>query len=135
MRGVGGVLAPPGGQRTPEESEGGASDQLRTAMEEMEVGGDDMENGKLAKQEDAEEEGGRLGGRGGGVLELEATGILTQDVELGGTTLVDAHNSFNELIRIVMLWTALHHCLEGARFTFNCYRHWALLFLHQHGDA
>ena len=38
--GVGEVAAPPGGCRTPEEGEGGARDEIRTAMEGVEVGGD-----------------------------------------------------------------------------------------------
>ena len=43
------------------------------------------------------------GNRGVGVLALEATGLLTQDVDPCGTSLVDAHNSFNEMIRLKML--------------------------------
>ena len=34
--------------------------------------------------------------------------FLTQDTEQSGTTLVDARNGFNELIRLAVLWT-LHH--------------------------
>ncbi len=40
-------------------------------------------------------------------------------------TLVDARNGFNELSRYAMLWTARHHWPKGARFAFNCYRHYA----------
>ena len=33
-----------------------------------------------------------------------------------------------------MLWTVQHHCPAGARFAFNCYRHWAQLLLRQPGE-
>ena len=33
-----------------------------------------------------------------------------------------------------MLWTVRHHWPAGARFAFNCYRHWAQLILHQPGE-
>ena len=39
------VTVPPGGRLTQEEVEGGASNELRTAMEVMEVGGDNMDKG------------------------------------------------------------------------------------------
>ena len=55
----------------------------------------------------------------GNLLKLEATGILIQDADPGGTTLVYACNGFNELIRIAMLWTIWNCWLSGARFTFN----------------
>jgi hypothetical protein len=42
-----------------------------------------------------------------------------------GLTLIDARNGFNELSRYPMLWTARHHWPKGARFAFNCYRHYA----------
>jgi hypothetical protein len=41
-----------------------------------------------------------------------------------GLTLVDARNGFNELSRYAMLWTARHRWPKGARFAFNCYRHY-----------
>ena len=66
---------------------------------------------------------------------MEATGLLNQDAEPGGTTLVDALNVFNELSRLAMLWTVCHCWTAEARFTFNCYRHWAQLLLRQPGDA
>ena len=59
---------------------------------------------------------------GGGLLALEFTGILDQDVELGGTTPVDDRNGFNDLSRLGMLWKVRHRWPEGARFAFNCYR-------------
>jgi hypothetical protein len=44
-----------------------------------------------------------------------------------GFLLVDAANAFNEGNRIVMFWTLRHEWPSGARFAFNCYRHWAIL--------
>ena len=125
------MSAPQGGRRTPEEGEGGAIDNLRTAMEGMNVGRYEMEEGGVVEveQDDMEVEGG------GGVLALEATGLLTQDAELCGTTLVDACHSFNDMIRLVMLCTLRHHWPPGAKFLFNCYRHWAQLVLRQPGDT
>ena len=38
MGGVGEVTAPPGGRQATDEGKGGASDELRTTIEEMEVG-------------------------------------------------------------------------------------------------
>ena len=75
----------------------------------MEVEGD--------RGSEGEEEGG------GTQRALEALEFLTQDAEPSGTTLVDAHNGFNELIRLVMLWTVRHRWPAGARFAFNCYKH------------
>ena len=72
---------------------------------------------------------------GGGLLELEATGILTKNVEQGGTTLVDSRNGFSNLVRLEMLWIVNNRWPEGARFAFNCYRHLAHLLLLQMGDA
>ena len=57
--------------------------------------------------------------------------FLTQDAEPRGTTLVDAHNGFNDLIPLVMLWTVRHLWPVGARFAFNFYRRWAQLLLRQ----
>eukprot|EP00957_Ditylum_brightwellii_P027485 2077883-Ditylum_brightwellii.AAC.1 len=53
---------------------------------------------------------------------------------LGGTTLVDARNGFNELSCYAMLWTVRHLWLAGARFVFNCYWHWALLIICRPGS-
>jgi hypothetical protein len=39
-------------------------------------------------------------------------------------TLADARNGFNELSHYAMLWTARHCWPKGARFAFNCYRHY-----------
>ena len=70
----------------------------------------------------------------GTLCALGALELLTQDAEPSRTTLVDAHNGFNELIRLEMLWTVRHCCPAGARFTFNCYRHWAQLLLSHTGE-
>ena len=68
------------------------------------------------------------------LISLEATRLLTREVEPSGTMLVDARNGFNELIRLEVLLT-VHNCwLEGTRFAFNCCKHWAQLLIHQPGD-
>ena len=71
----------------------------------------------------------RRKGGGGGILELESTGLLTQYADPGVTTLVDSHNGFNDLIHPEILWTVHHRWLSGERFTFNCCRRWAQLLL------
>ena len=80
--------------------------------------------------------GGSEGEEGGGGTQrpLEALEFLTQDAEPSGTTLVDARNGFNELSRLVMLWTVRHRWPAGARFAFNCYKNWAQLLLRQPGE-
>jgi hypothetical protein len=57
----------------------------------------------------------------------EAEGDPRGETEYGpeGLTLVDARNGFNELSRYAMLWIARHRWPKGARFAFNCYRHYA----------
>ena len=57
--------------------------------------------------------------------------FLTQDAETSRTTLVDARNGFNKLIRLAILWTVRHRWPVGARFAFNFYRHWKQLLLYQ----
>ena len=34
-----------------------------------------------------------------------------------------------------MLWTVQHRWPAGARFAFNCYRHWAQILLHHRGGG
>ncbi|KAI2493136.1 hypothetical protein MHU86_21397 [Fragilaria crotonensis] len=58
-----------------------------------------------------------------GISSAEATAVL----------LVDATNGFNELGRKAMLWTVRHRWANGARFSFNCYRHSAQLLLRRRG--
>ena len=84
---------------------------------------------------DVEDEGvGKGEKEGAGSLQaLGALEFLTQDAELSETTLVDARNGFKELSWLAMLWTVRHRWPVGARFSFNCYRHWAQLLLHQPG--
>ena len=77
---------------------------------------------------------GKEGG-GGTLRALEAFEFLTQEAEPSGTTLVDAHNGFNELSRLAMLLTVRHRWPAGARFAFNCYKNWAQLLLHQPGES
>ena len=45
------------------------------------------------------------------MMVLEATGILNQDAKTFGTMLLDAHNVFNELIRLEMILTVRHRWL------------------------
>ena len=76
-------------------------------------------------------------GEEGGVRnkgELGALELLTQDAKPSGTTLVDAHNGFNELSRLAILWTVRHRWPAEARLEFNCYRHEAQLLLHEPGE-
>ena len=42
------------------------------------------------------------------MIKMEATGLLTQYADPGGTKTVDACNGFNDLVRLVMLWTMRH---------------------------
>ena len=44
-----------------------------------------------------------------------------------GITLIDFINGFNKLSRLAMIWTVMYLWPPGARFSFNCYRHEALL--------
>ena len=52
-----------------------------------------------------------------------------------GFLLVDARNAFNEGNRYCLLWTVRHRWTAGARFAFNCYRHWSLLLVRGTEDA
>ena len=97
-----------------------------------------VEGLKTALEIEAEEEGkDEIKGGGGcavtqrSLIDLE---LLTQDAEPSEITLTDARNGFNKLSRLAMLWTVRHRWPEGARFTLNCYRHWAQLLLHQPGE-
>lgn len=44
-----------------------------------------------------------------------------------GFLIIDTSNAFNELNRKGMLWTVQHEWPLGARFLFNCYKHFAIL--------
>ena len=85
------------------------------------------EEGKGEGEGEYEEEGD------GTQRSLGSLEFLIQDAEPIRTTLVDSRNGFNELSRLAMLWTVQHHWPEGARFVFNCYRHWVKLLLRQPG--
>ena len=102
---------------TDEKAAEGLEAALGVALQEMEV----------------EEDRGTKGEEYGGVTQraLGALELLTQEAEPSGTTLIDAHNGFNKLIRLEMLWIVWHRWTAGARFAFNCYRHWAQLLLRQ----
>ena len=76
---------------------------------------------------------GKEGGDGT-LRELGALEFSTQDAEPSGTTLVDARNRFNELRRLKMLLTVRHLWPAGARFAFNCYKHWAQLLIRYQGE-
>ena len=87
------------------------------------------------EMEVVEDEGSKGEEEGGGTPRaLEALEFLTQEAEPSGTTLVDTRNGFNELSRLVMQWTMRHRWPAGARFAFNCYKHWAQLLLRQPGE-
>ena len=75
------------------------------------------------------EEGGR-----GNQQAPKAIEFLTQEADPSGTTLVDARNGFNKLSRSAMLLTMRQCWPAGAKFAFNCYRHWAHLLLRQPGE-
>ena len=85
---------------------------------------------------EVQEEGVSEGEEGGGgtLRALKALEFLTQEVELSGTTIVDARNGFNKLSRLEMLCTVQHRWPAGARFMFNCYKNWAQLLLRQTGE-
>jgi hypothetical protein len=63
-----------------------------------------------------------------------STAAGNHDAEATAVLLVDATNGFNELGRKAMLWTVRHRWANGARFSFNCYRHSAQLILRRHGS-
>jgi hypothetical protein len=46
-----------------------------------------------------------------------------------GFLLIDVRNAFNEQNRTRILWALHHEWPSGARFTFNCYRHWCILVI------
>ena len=103
--------------------------RIETAFIEEEV----AEGTEEALEMQVEEEEGGEGeeGVGGTQRALEALEFLTQEAEPSSTTLIDG---FNELSRLEMLWTVRHHWPAGARFAFNCHRHWVQLLLRQPGE-
>ena len=75
----------------------------------------------LGIEVDGEGDGEEVGD--GTLRSLRAMYFLTWYAEPSGTMLVDAHNGFNELRRLAILWTVRHCWPVEARFAFNCYRH------------
>ena len=65
----------------------------------------------------------------GGIHAMQALWDLHETEEKWGFLLIDASNAFNEQNRIEMLWAVRHEWPSGARFVFNCYKHWAVLVL------
>jgi hypothetical protein len=64
-----------------------------------------------------------------GILTIKELWKQHMEEEEWGFLLVDASNAFNKLNRTAMSWTIRHEWLSGARFVFNCYRHWATLVI------
>ena len=52
-----------------------------------------------------------------------------------GFLLIDTRNAFNEENRTSILWAVWNKWPSGAQFTFNCYRHWAMLVVRYIGDG
>ena len=52
-----------------------------------------------------------------------------------GFLLIDARNAFNEENRTAMLWAVRYEWPSGARFTYNCYRHWSTLVVQNTEDG
>ena len=48
--------------------------------------------------------------------------------------LINARNAFNEENQTAMLWSVQNEWPSGTQFTFNCYRHWAVLVIQNTGD-
>jgi hypothetical protein len=65
----------------------------------------------------------------GSIHAIQALLDLHEMEEQWGFLLIDASNTFNEQNRIEMLWAVQHEWPSGARFVFNCYKHWAVLVL------
>ena len=122
VEGVREVPEPLGVRQVTGEGDGGASNYIIIVMEEMEVGEEGIYMGVAADTED-DDAVAEVGGIGGDLLALEATGILTQDTEPSGTTIIDVHNGFNDLSRLAMRWTVHQHWTAGASFEFKCYSH------------
>ena len=70
------------------------------------------------------EEGGEGTQKALGALEF-----LTQNTYPSRTTPIDAHNGFNELACLTVLWTVGYRWPAGARFPLNCYRYCVQLLL------
>ena len=73
-------------------------------------------------------------GRYGGMLALKSTGFYTQEADMGGTSIIDACNGFNKLIRLTIMWTVRRCWTAGVKFMFNFYKNWEQLLLCQMGS-
>jgi hypothetical protein len=71
----------------------------------------------------------------GGIHAIDELWRQHEEEEEWGFLLVDASNAFNELNRTSMLWTIRHEWPSGARFAFNCYRHWGTLVIRGKGGS
>ena len=100
--------------------------------EGIEEEAEDIPEEALVMEVEEEGEGEEWGN--GTIRGLGAIEILTQDTYLSRTTIVDSCNGFNKMSRLAMMWTVRHRSPTGARFTFNCYRHWAQPLLRQPRD-
>ena len=65
----------------------------------------------------------------GGIHAARQAWTDNEEDEEWGFLLVDARNAFNEGNRSAFLWTIRHLWPSGARFTYNCYKHWTMLVL------
>jgi hypothetical protein len=71
----------------------------------------------------------------GGIHALRLIWELHSQEEEWGFLLVDAQNAFNEGNRMKMCWTIRHVWPAGARYVFNCYRHWSVLVVVRHAGS
>ena len=105
-----------------EEESGGVLDGINNLTIEMAGTEYEAAEGLAAALEMEVEEDRGSEGEDEGVGSQRALGdleFLTQEADPSGTTLVDARNGYNELIRLAMLWTVRHHWPAGARFALN----------------
>ena len=65
----------------------------------------------------------------GGIHAARQAWTDNEEDEEWGFLLVDARNAFNEGNRSAFMWTIRHLWPSGARFTYNCYKHWTMLVL------
>ena len=73
--------------------------------------------------------GGLEAGIEGGIHAMSSIWDAHSFEEQWGFLLVDARNAFNEGNRGHMLWNVRHEWPSGSRFTFNCYRHYAVMIV------
>ena len=62
-----------------------------------------------------------------------ATGLLAQESDPVGKILNDAHNGFNKLNLLEILWPVRQCWTAGVLFTLNCYKNWAQLLIRRPG--